>query len=150
MSNINILDTETSEVLSLSSQAIDHIRVMAKWGKFLSIVGFVFIGLMVLVALFAGAFISRAGGVPGISSGVITIIYLFLAALYLYPTWQLYHFSSKAKSSIARNSTLDLTEGLQSLKSIFVFFGIFTAIILGFYALMILIGIIGVIGSMAF
>jgi len=36
------------------------------------------------------------------------------------------------------------------LKSIFVFFGIFTAIILGLYALMILIGIIGVIGSMAF
>lgn len=141
MSDINILDNETSHELSLTSQSVDHIRVMAKWGTFLSIVGFVFIGLMVIVALFAGAmFSSIASDVPGFEvsgmGGIITGVYLFFAALYIYPTWQLNHFSRKAKSAIARNNTPELTEALKSLRGFFAFFGILTAVVLGLYAVM--------------
>jgi len=142
MSDINILDNETSQELSLSSQAVDHIRVMAKWGRFLSIVGFVFIGLMVLTALFMGTFIARAGGL-GMSGVGVTFVYLLFAALYLYPTWQLNHFSRKAKSAIALNSGHELADAFQGLRGFFAFFGILTAIILGLYALILVIGLLG-------
>jgi len=154
MSDINILDTETSQELSLTSQAIDHIRVMAKWGRFLSIVGFVFIGLLIIIALFAGAiFSSMASDVPGFEvpgmGGFITVLYLLFAALYLYPTVKLYQFSSRAKLAIARNSTPELTESLGNLKSVFSFMGILTAIILGFYALMLVIALVGGLAALA-
>lgn len=153
MSDTNILDTETSQELSLTSQSIEYIRTMAKWGTFLSIVGFVFIGLLVIIALFAGAFMSQMGeDIPGWEGNMgfmITGIYLFLAAIYIYPTWKLFQFSRRAKSAITRNNTIELTESLGNLKSVFSFMGILTAIILGFYALMIVIGMLGGLAALA-
>ena len=148
MSDINILDNETSHELSLTSQSVEYIRIMAKWGTFLSIVGFVFIGLMIIIALFAGTlFSTMASEVPGFEvsgiGGLITVLYLLIAALYLYPTLKLYQFSSRAKSAIASKSTQQLTESLGNLKSVFSFMGILMAIVLGFYALVLVIGMLG-------
>jgi len=153
MADINILDTETTQELSLTSQAVDYIKTMAKWGTFLSIVGFVSIGLLVLIALFLGTFMNGiAGDVPGWDNSMgtmLTVVYLLFAAIYIYPTWKLFQFSKRAKSAIARNNTIELTESLGNLKSVFSFIGIFTAIILGLYALMIVIGMLGGLAALA-
>jgi hypothetical protein len=44
--------------LSIDHEISSHLGETAKWAKFLSIVGFVFMGVMLIVLLFAGSMIS--------------------------------------------------------------------------------------------
>lgn len=127
--------------LSISSQTRDHLHEAAKWAYFLSIVGFIGLGLMVLgglVVMFAGA------AVPGMSSqmGVFGIVYLIMAALYFFPTYYMFLFAQKIKAACSASSQADLDTGIENLKSFFKFVGIFTIVIISLYLLMFLIGIL--------
>lgn len=89
------------EVEEMSSRFLGE---TAKWGKFLSIVGFILCGLLVILALFVGAIMGTtfsqlegAGMVGGGMSIMFTIIYLIVAALYFFPCLYLYRFSTKMK-----------------------------------------------------
>lgn len=150
------LDSGMYNGLELETTARDYLLETAKWGKFLSIVGFVFIGLMVVVALFAGAMFSSLGSLSGLegvegadnlgaigllSGGMITGLYLVMAAMYFFPTLYFYRFSTRIKTAVENGSTTDLTAGLSNLKSCIKFWGIFTLVIVGFYALFFVIGI---------
>ena len=71
-----------------------YILELARWGRFISIVGFIGVGLMVIGALFAGAFIastvSSLGSASPFGSGGgigITIGYLLVALLYFFPVY---------------------------------------------------------------
>ncbi|MFK7937498.1 MAG: hypothetical protein AB8G22_28540 [Saprospiraceae bacterium] len=141
--------------LELETAAREYLRESAKWAKFLSIVGFVMIGFMVIAAFFVGAMFSTMGNFQGIdgadelaglgmlSGGFITAMYLAFAALYFFPTLYFYRFSTKTKLAIESGSSTDLTAGLENLKSCFKFWGIFMIVILGIYALFFVIGIAG-------
>lgn len=54
-------DGTTSGNTVLSHADAEALRGTAKWAKFISIVGFVLIGLMVLVGVFAGSMIAKLG-----------------------------------------------------------------------------------------
>ena len=147
----NFIETENA---GLDSVAKGYILSTAKWGRFLSIMGFIFIGLMVIGAFSIGAIMSSLGGLGGPMAGglgafggaMLTFVYLVLAALMFFPTYYLFKFSTKAISALT-NGSGSLTEALGNLKSVFKFYGIFTIIILSFYVLAILIGIIAAVAS---
>lgn len=149
------LDSGLYKELELETAARDYLLEAAKWGKFLSIVGFIFTGLMVVASFFVGTIFSSMndlqgieggedlGGLAMLGGGVITFFYLLVALLYFVPTFYFYRFSTNTKAAIENGSSTDLTAGLGNLKSCFKFWGIFTIVILGFYALMFLFGLLG-------
>ncbi len=135
--------------LMLEDTARIHLAESAKWGRFLSIVAFVMIGLMVLGALAIMAvgstlFSSIPNGLGTVSGFAFGFIYLIIAAIYLYPTMKLHNFAKNAKLALASNNSQLLTESLGNLSSIFKFFGIVTAIVLGIYALFFVFGLLAV------
>ena len=81
-------------------------------------------------------------------SVMIGIIYLVIAALYLFPTLKLFRFANHARAALAGNNSQQFTESIRNLKSFFKFFGVLTAIILGLYALIFLLMLIGGVGGM--
>lgn len=141
--------------IELDDISIVYLKEIAKWGKFLSIVGFVVTGLIVILALFAGTIFATLsnltpGGssLPGGFSVLITIVYLALAVLYFFPCYFLYKFSSKAKQAIDSGEKEILYESFSNLKACFRFIGIMTIILLSIYALFFLIAIVaGGIGA---
>ena len=154
--NDQIIDEgfNSSEPTGLTSGARGYLLEIAKWGKFLSILGFIGIGLMVLFGLFFGSIMgvamSQAAGpvqaaspFNALGAGVFGIIYVLLALLYLMPVYYLYKYSTEAKNSILSNNDSGLESALGNLKSHYKFIGIIAVIILAIYALMFVIGIIG-------
>lgn len=138
----------TSAELSINSKINNFLLETAKWAKFLAIVGFVFIGLIILGALIAivsGASMSRFSGLSGISGGpfVMGFTYLLMALLYYFPTRYLYNFAVKMKLAIQNSQQNNLEDGFENLKSLFKFSGIFMIVILSIYGLVFLIGLIG-------
>lgn len=136
--------------LQLTEESKSFLKEAGKWAYFLSIVGFVMIGFMVIGAFtLASVFSSFGGGAAAIPGGMITFIYLLLAALYFFPVYFLFKFATNIKLAFANNDTTALTESLRYLKSNFKFVGILTIVLISFYILVILIAIIGGLSSMA-
>jgi|APTNR8051073442_1049403.scaffolds.fasta_scaffold00866_11 hypothetical protein len=122
------------------------IAEIAKWAKLLSIIGFIGIGLMVIAGLFAGSMLasmSSMGGGPAIGGGFFTVIYLLVAALYFFPVLYLYQFATGAQKALASGSDSDIEMAFESLRKHYRFLGILMIVILSIYALMFVIGLIG-------
>ncbi len=133
--------------MQLNSTAKAHIAETAKWANFLAIVGFVFLALFVIVAIFAGTLMSTLlasrspmGAAP---SFMLTITYLFIAVIYFFPLMYLYKFAQKAKSALRADDTHDLQIAFQNLKSVYKFMGILMIITLALYAIVFIIAIVG-------
>lgn len=146
MTDLN--DLQENQELKLDSTAIQYLASTVKWAKFLAIIGFIGVGLMVLMAFFAGTIFSTIGAMDGgmgmpdaaaLGGGLLTVIYLLIAILYFVPTLYLYRFAQKTGDALnAKNQEL-LNEGLENQKSLFKFMGVLTIVILSLY-LLVLIG----------
>lgn len=140
--------------LQLNEAGRSFLRTIGKWAMFLSIVGFIFIGLMLVFAfaMFSvGALGSAAmGGAFGaIGGGFLGAMYLIIAVLYFFPVLYLFQFSSRIKRAFAENDSVQLNDALESLKSHYKFVGIFTIIFLSLYILIIFFAIVaGITGAM--
>ena len=155
--------TEQSQETSLFGFGIDqisrvHLSEAAKWAKFLSIVGFVMCGLVVIIGIFAGSIFATMSGVysdefrssSGISSGIgamMAFFYIGFAILYFFPCLFLFRFANRMKSALSTNDQLTLNSSFQNLKVMFRYVGILTIIVLSLYALLFFVAIISAVSA---
>lgn len=133
---------EADNTLQLSDQTINHLDETRKWTTFLSILGFVFLGLLIIFGLFFGRIFSRFGNMQMIPfAGLIGIIYIIMAIIYFFPIYYLYMFSSYAKKACETRNPTDMEKAMQNLKSHFKFIGILIIVVLSLYLLIFLIAL---------
>jgi hypothetical protein len=153
---MNEVENNLEKQLVFTEEIKDYIMETAKWSKFLSILGFIFVGFMSIIGILmlfslGGSLFSDAVGlnnIPGFPAGMFSlvgIIYFGIALLYFFPVYYLYMFARKTKNAILCNDNQMLAEGFSKLKSHYKFVGILTLIIVGFYAFSIFIGIFGLL-----
>lgn len=120
-----------------------YLKETAKWGKFLAIVGYVLMGILVLVAIAMMLGMSALSKATGHSffSVWIGMIYILLAGVYYVPITYLYRFSVRIKQAVLNNNEEAYTTAFQNLKSLFKFLGIFTIVILAIYALALVVAL---------
>ncbi|MBL4650118.1 MAG: hypothetical protein JKY03_10330 [Aureispira sp.] len=147
MSFTEQLDSGMNTELSITNESKSFLLTTCKWAKFLAIVGFVFLGFFVLIALFIGFSGFPVQGMNDFDgmTYIIMFVYFFLAGIYFFPTLYLYRFSNLVKQGIENNSTDLMTSGFENLKSCFKFMGVTMAIIIGFYALLLVFGVFSAI-----
>lgn len=142
---------EQESQLEMKAQLTDTSRGFlletAKWGKFLAIVGFVMTGLMVIGGLFFSTIFASIPGMTDnpampLGAGFMGAMYVIGGAFYFFPSWYLFRFATRTKDALLNYSTDTLTEGLENLKSVYKFWGIFTAIIVGIYGIILVFGLI--------
>lgn len=139
----NLIDEQFgSEQIGLDSLAIIHLGSIVKWSKFLSIFGFVIIGLIALVGI---GMLFGAGTALGLGSeGIwLAVLYLLIMVFYIYPTYNLFKFSSHGRTAIDNNDSQGITLAFEHLKKTFAFFGYLMVIMLAIYALAIVAGVLG-------
>jgi hypothetical protein len=140
------LHVENGENLVIDWRSKEFLKETAKWTKFLAILGFVGIGLMVLgslVMLFAPSSLMSNGDFPFGGKIFMMLLYLAFAVLYYFPISYLYQFSENTKKAIENNDNNAIRDAFEFLKSHYKFMGILTIILLSFYAIIIFIGLIG-------
>jgi hypothetical protein len=147
-------DQLSSPLFNLSIDPVikSHLSETARWGKFLSIVGFVFCGLIILVGIiFISAFgnFQRTYGTSESSSLIagmgpmLFVIYIIIAVLYFFPCLFLLRFSNKMKAALAADNQPELTASFQNLKILFRYLGILTIIVIACYLLAFVFGGLG-------
>jgi hypothetical protein len=136
--------------LTIDPQSKRFLSETAKWGRFLSILGFIFCVLIACVGVFmalkmsemSGAFREMSGGMMANMGPAIAIIYVLFAAIYFFPCLYLYRFSNQMIVALNADDQATMTSAFENLKSVFKFFGILTIIILSFYILLFLIAML--------
>ena len=153
MDNPTVLDNDfrSASGLHVDDIAKSYLAETAKWGKFLAIVGFITVGLMVIAAIGMLIFGTALSSAPGMEAtpfaafggGLFGLFYLLFAAFYFFPSLYLYRFSDRTKRALATNDTPVLTNALGNLKSLYKFIGITTAVFVGLYALGLVFMLVG-------
>lgn len=146
MENLDLLNND----LQVTPQAQGYLTESAKWGKFLAIMGFIFCGLMVILAFFVPTLLqtqqysSLPSSFGSSMRAGMTVIYLLMAVLLFFPCLYLYRFSTKMQYAVKAVSQENFDESLLNLKSMFKFYAILTIVMLSIYALIFIVGIIAV------
>jgi Family of unknown function (DUF5362) len=137
--------------LQLDQSAINYLNEASRWSRFLSILGFIYIGLLLIIGILFGSFgnslMPGTGGeseMPMRLSGVLISFLLILAAAVLFiPVLFLFNFSTKMRRALRNNDQPVLADALKNLKSFFKFYGILAIICLSLYGLAIIAAVIG-------
>ncbi len=140
-----LLVNETSKV---------HLKIAARWAKFLSIVGFIGCGIMILVSFFIGTIFSSINSMKSLAAAgndmpvssvsgptfsyLMTGFYLIFAILYFFPTLYLYRFATQLKLAIQHENQDYLDGSFQNISKMFRFIGICTVIMLLLYGVIII------------
>ena len=140
MENIEISNQSESS-FTISDEIKKYLLETSKWGKFLAIVGYVGMALLVLIALgvmvgFSFLNSETEGTFPMAALG---LVYIVIAVVYYFPINYLYRFSVQMKEGLTTDNNQSVTTGFENLKSLFKFMGIFTVVILSIYALLLVI-----------
>ncbi|MCX6248394.1 MAG: hypothetical protein NTW10_11740 [Bacteroidetes bacterium] len=145
--------------IELAGETILHMNEIRKWAQFLSILGFVTIGLLLLIGIImivASLFVASSIGSAlqydqfGLIGPLMGVFYFIFAVIYFFPVFYLYRFSQHAKHSLvhigmAESSTEQMSKAIAYLKKHYRYIGIMTIILLATYPVV----IIGVIVAIA-
>ena len=136
------MDSANENSIIGNKQIVGYLLETSKWAKFLAIIGYVGIGIIVLMALFASVIfssLSQTAQIP-FPSGVFTFIYLLIAVCYYFPVAYLYKFSQQMKKGLTSGDTNAITLGFENLKSHYKFMGIFMIVVLSLYGVIFVFG----------
>jgi len=117
------------------------------WVKLMGVLGMISVVFMVLGAL--GMVIAAVSGGQLQFMG-LAVLYILMAVLYYFPIRYLLQYASRIQDFVRDGTTEHLDQALESQKSFWKFIGILTAIIMGFYAVGLLLFLIAsVVGSVS-
>jgi hypothetical protein len=127
----------------ITLESLGFLNETAKWTKFLAIMGFIGIGIMLVVGLAMGVFFSIFNNSPATSHFPFPmywfgLLYFILAAVYIFPVIYLNNFSNYLSKAVAFRQTEMLTFALENIKKHFKFMGILTIALIGSYFLIII------------
>ncbi|UMY65235.1 MULTISPECIES: DUF5362 family protein [unclassified Flavobacterium] len=136
--------------VQLNEAGRSFLRVTGKWALFLSIIGFIGVGFFLLAALAMFSMGSFGGGLfGGVGGAVIGAVYVVFAAIFFFPLFYLFQFSSRIKRAFEENDSVVLNDALGSLKTHYKLAGIFTIVFIALYIVLIFIMVgAGISGAM--
>ena len=140
-----------SQNLNLDPAGISHLKETRAWTFFLSIAGFVFLGIMLLFGIAGGSAMSRmnpmGSEMPEFSSGLLLMVIIIMILIYFFPIYFLFNFSRYSKVAINNNDPVAFSESMRYLKLHYRYVGIIAIIILSIYILAFIIMLMA--GSLA-
>jgi hypothetical protein len=130
-----------SDKLRINNSIKENLITAGKWARFLSIIGFIFtgiIGIFALVVLIS----SLATGYGGLFL-LMGVGYLVASVIMVFPSLYLIRYAISIEKGLNSNKQGEFDYAVQNMKSFFKFMGIYTIVVIGLYLLMILFSIIG-------
>lgn len=129
----NLTDSDSDLIkLELNNNGIKQLNMTRKWTLFLSILGFIFIGLMIFTVIIAFS-ITGTNYSSSNFSALALLPLLTISLIYFFPVYFLFQFSSYSKKAIKNNNSDQLSKALKYLKNHYQFMGILIIIITGLY-----------------
>lgn len=128
--------------LEIEQSTLKQLNTARKWAMFLAILGFIFLGIMIVVGLIAGTFLkafSSGENNFGISDSLMFIPVILIAAIYFFPVLFLFRFSKYTYKAIKTFDKLYFHKAVKNLKFYFAYLGILAIIVLSVYFIILIV-----------
>jgi hypothetical protein len=121
-----------------SSTVAEQLQRTQPWVRFLSIMGFILAGFMVLFGLVVGAAGAATGNYQTLG---IMVMYPIMGVVYVFPSIFLLRYADRIKTFVASGQEQDLAGALDAQRSFWKFAGILTIVSIIFSVLFIAIAV---------
>lgn len=131
-------ETPGNKKLELGPEIINKLDATRKWTTFLSVLGFIFSGLVIIGGLAAGSFlmIFKSGrNTMGATELLLLIIYLVVGIAYFFLILSLFRFSRNTRDAIHDLDSGKLLKGFRNLHVFFKIIGILVILTIILYVI---------------
>ena len=112
--------------IEIENETLKYLNTARKWAMFLAIIGFIFLGLIIVIGLIAGTFLTAFNSGEkslGIPESLMFIPVLLVALLYFFPVLFLFRFSKHTSHAIQTLDKMEFHKAIKNLKSYFAYIG---------------------------
>ena len=128
--------------LEIEQDTLNHLNTARKWAMFLAIIGFIFLGLIIVIGLIAGTFLTAFNSGEkdlGIPESLMFVPILLLALIYFFPVLFLFRFSKHTSHAVRTLDKQELHKAIKNLKHYFAYLGILFIIIISLYVVVLIV-----------
>jgi len=135
------INTEIRKI-EIEQESLNYLNTTRKWAMFFAIIGFIFLGLLLVAGLVAGTFLSvfkspeMGGGIPQVLVFALVVI---MALVYFFPILFLFRFSKHTANAVQTLSKEEMNKAFRNLKSYFVYIGVLLIIVLVIYFILLVV-----------
>jgi hypothetical protein len=122
--------------IEIGSEILNNLNSTRKWTTFLSVLGFIFLGLLIVAGLTTSLFLTTFKTQEanlGIPESTMIIIFVVVGAIYFFPVFFLFRFSRKIRDAIQNLDSQKLLKGLNNLRLYFTYIGVMVIVVLSIY-----------------
>ena len=122
--------------MELKSETLRHLDIARKWSMFISVFGFILAGLILVLALATGTFLTAfrpADSVPGFQDFALMFAVFLAGILFFMTVLSLFRFSRCTRDAIQNNDIKKLDKAIKNLKQFFRFAGLILIIAIAIY-----------------
>jgi hypothetical protein len=128
--------------IELEEDTLKDLDTTRKWSMFIAILGFIAVGLMLLIGLIAGVFLSLTK-TQNVHFGAVESILVFgillvFGVIYFFPILFLYRFSKHAGNAVKSLDKEQMKKAFMYLRKYYVFIGILTIVVLVIYVIVLI------------
>jgi hypothetical protein len=122
--------------IEIGPDTLRNLNVARRWAMFLSVLGFIFLGLILMLGIITGTFLtafSQSDKIPGVPDALLIGSFIGLALIIFFPILFLFRFSKHASNAVSTLNPGELHKAVRYLKLFFLFIGIFLIILISTY-----------------
>lgn len=126
----------------MGPEILNDLNSTRKWTMFLSVLGFIFLGLLIVAGLATSLFLSTfktSEANLGIPESLMILIFIIVGAIYFFPVFFLFRFSRNTRDAIQNLDQQKLQKGIRNLRLYFTYIGIMVIVVLTIYVLALLV-----------
>jgi uncharacterized membrane protein len=127
---------ESIRIIEIDEKTLVQLNKTRKWAMFMAIIGFIFLGLILVVGFLAGTFFKafNSGDSGGSYPSYLTFLPVIVVALvYFFPVLFLFRFSKHTAQAIQNRDKVAFHRAVKNLKLYFAYIGILIIIIFVIY-----------------
>jgi hypothetical protein len=122
--------------IEIEPGTLKNLNITRKWSIFIAVLGFMFLGLMLVIGLIAGTFLSAFNSGesgPGLPESYLLVSYFIIGIVFFFPNLFLFRFSKHTAHAVQNLNKLELYKAFRYLKLYFIYFGVLLIIVLSLY-----------------
>ena len=135
---------QTNEELTINADIRINLDATRKWTMFLAIVGFIYLGGLIIFGFFFGHLIANQHATQpasGVFSVILGFIYLIMGIIYFFPLFYLYKFSAHTKKGLYGRDQKSINLAFRNLMAHYRYIGVLMIIGLALFGIFLLISI---------
>jgi hypothetical protein len=122
--------------IEIGPDTLRNLNVARRWAMFLSVSGFIFMGLILMLGIITGTFLTafnQSDKIPGVPDALLIGSFIGLALIVFFPILFLFRFSKHASNAVSKVNPVELHKAVRYLKLFFLFVGIIVILLISTY-----------------